>query len=276
MKDLLLALKNRLRLLPLLVMVASLAFVVRIGDAVLQVRTLSGAAFAEEKAEKETPPPATAAAKEDNKPAKEEAPPKEEEPKKEAVAAKESLPPAELAAPEVKPLEKPGEIELPSASPPAWSDAADADIDYSNLRKELYQDLLQRRQQLDEKEKVLAQREALINAGEKEITKKYQELTSLRDEIQALLKKQSEEENARIASLVKIYEGMKAKDAARIFNTLDMDILLEVVARMSERKTAPIIAEMTEEKARALTIMLAEQKKLPDLPGETTPVPAEN
>ncbi len=250
MKDLLLSLKERLRILPLLVVVASLAFIVRVGDAALQVKSLSGSAFAQS------------------------APAKAEE-KKVAEAPKDATPPPEPSAPEVKAAEKPGAVELPSAAPPAWSDAADADIDYSNLRKELYQDLLQRRQQLDEKEKALAQREALLDAGKQEIDKKVQELTGLRDEIQNLLKKQTDEETARIASLVKIYEGMKPKDAARIFNTLDMDILLEVVAKMSERKSAPIIAAMDAERARGLTTMLAEQKKLPELPdNEIPPLPA--
>ncbi len=250
MKDLLLSLKERLRILPLLVVVASLAFIVRVGDAALQLKDLSGSAFAQ------------------SEPAKAEA--KAEE-KKVAEAPKDAAPPAEPAAPEVKATEKPGAVELPSAAAPAWSDAADADIDYSNLRKELYEDLLQRRQQLDEKEKVLSQREALIDASQQEINKKFEELIGLRDEIQNLLKKQSEEENARIASLVKIYEGMKAKDAARIFNTLDMDILLDVVSKMSERKSAPIIAEMDAERARGLTTMLAEQKKLPELPSDVIP-----
>ena len=242
MKELLLSLKERLRILPLLVVVASLAFIVRVGDAALQVKSLSGSAFAQSA-------PAT----------------------KPAAEVKDATPPPEPAAPEVKAAEKPGEIELPSAAAPAWSDAADADIDYSNLRKELYQDLLQRRQQLDEKEKALSQREALLDASQQEITKKFEELTGLRDEIQNLLKKQSEEETARIASLVKIYEGMKAKDAARIFNTLDMDILLDVVSKMSERKSAPIIAEMDAERARGLTTMLAEQRKLPELPSDAIP-----
>lgn len=241
MKELLLSLKERLRILPLLVVVASLVFVVRIGDAALQVKSLSGAAFAQSAEDK-----------------LKEAP-------------KDATPPPEPAAPEVKAAEKPGAIELPSTAAPAWSDAADADIDYSNLRKELYEDLLQRRQQLDEKEKALEQREALLDAGEQEINKKVEELTGLRDEIQNLLKTQTEEETARIASLVKIYEGMKAKDAARIFNTLDMDILLDVISKMSERKSAPIIAEMDPERARGLTTMLAEQKKLPELPGGGIP-----
>ena len=61
---------------------------------------------------------------------------------------------------------------------------------------------------------------------------------------------------------------MKAKDAANIFNTLDMDILISVMGRMSERKLAPILAEMNPDRARSVTIFLAEQKSLPTLPNQ--------
>jgi flagellar motility protein MotE (MotC chaperone) len=88
----------------------------------------------------------------------------------------------------------------------------------------------------------------------------------LRREIENLLQKQSEEEMARINSLVKIYQGMKPKDAARIFDTLDLDILVVVVSKMSERKLSPVLAAMNPERARTVTIMLAEQKQLPSLP----------
>ena len=80
-----------------------------------------------------------------------------------------------------------------------------------------------------------------------------------------MLKQQTDEEEKRIKSLVKIYEGMKAKDAARIFNTLDMDILVRVMAGMSERKLSPILASMEPDRARSVTILLAEQKSLPSI-----------
>jgi flagellar motility protein MotE (MotC chaperone) len=251
MKDFFDALLKRFRLLPLLVIVASLAFVVRVGDAALQMKNLSGSAFAEEKAAEKKAASAV--------------------PDRPAAVADKAVPPPPPEPPAAEtPLkeEKPAAEDKSAPAHPAWLDASEGDIDYSNLRKELYQDLLQRRQQLDEKEKTLSRREALLEAGEKELNRKFQELTGLRNEIQALLKKQSEEENARINSLVKIYEGMKPKDAARIFNTLDMDILMDVVGRMSERKSAPIIAQMDPDRARNLTTMLAEQKKLPDLSEE--------
>jgi len=146
-----------------------------------------------------------------------------------------------------------------------WRDAGDTDFESSSVRMELFDELKSRRKTLDEKARGLSVREALLKAAEQEIEQKYEELLSLRSEIQELLVEQNEEEKARVASLVKIYEGMKPKDAARIFNTLDLDVLLNVVSRMSERKSAPVIASMDPERARTLTIMLMEQKALPTL-----------
>ena len=149
---------------------------------------------------------------------------------------------------------------------PLWQDAGDADFQNAAVQIELLQDLKQRRQQLDERETELIAREALMQATEKEIDRKYEEMLALRNEIEALLDRQSQEEQERIASLVKVYETMKPKDAARIFDTLDIDVLVSVMAEMSERRLSPILASMNPERARTVTIILAEQKQLPTLP----------
>lgn len=156
---------------------------------------------------------------------------------------------------------------VPKAADSDWRGADDLDDEYSNVKMEMFSDLSKRRRDLETREKELAMREALLKAGQAELEQKYEELTTIKTDIEELLKKQTVEENERIASLVKIYEGMKAKDAARIFNSLDMDVLMQVVTKMSERKSAPIIAAMDADKARSVTIMLAEQNKLPSLPG---------
>jgi len=147
-----------------------------------------------------------------------------------------------------------------------WTDADDTDLELPKLRVEMFKELIARRENLDKRQRILQQREALLRAAEQELERKYDELTQLRGEIGELLEQQSEEEQARIKSLVKTYEGMKAKDAARIFNTLSIDVLIEVMSSMSERKIAPIIASMETERARQVTILLAEEKKLPSLP----------
>lgn len=145
----------------------------------------------------------------------------------------------------------------------------EAPRDFSDSEVELLQALSQRREELDKREKTLRGREALLQAAEQQVDRKIAELKSLRADIEKLLGQQSKEEEERIASLVKIYESMKPKEAAAIFNTLEMDVLLAVMGRMSERRSAPIIAAMTPDKAREVTIKLAEQKQLPQLPSET-------
>jgi flagellar motility protein MotE (MotC chaperone) len=45
-----------------------------------------------------------------------------------------------------------------------------------------------------------------------------------------------------------------------------MDILLEVVARMKERKVAPVLALMSPTKAKEVTFELAQRQQLPIAP----------
>lgn len=161
---------------------------------------------------------------------------------------------------------KPLVYEDSGAQMPEWRDAGDAEIGLSDAKKEVAEDMAARRTKLDAMEKDVRAREALLKAAEQELDRKYKELTRLKEEIEGLLKQQSEEEQSRVKSLVKVYEGMKPKDAARIFDTLDLDILIEVMSRMSERKMSPILAAMNAERARTVTIMLAQQKQLPVLP----------
>jgi len=76
----------------------------------------------------------------------------------------------------------------------------------------------------------------------------------------ALLQQQQDGTESQYQSLVKIYENMKPKDAARIFEQLEMAVLIPVVERMKERKTAPILAKMDPVKAQAITVELAQRR----------------
>jgi flagellar motility protein MotE (MotC chaperone) len=153
-----------------------------------------------------------------------------------------------------------------AAQMPEWKDAGDSAVDLSDAKKDVIGDMAERRVRLDDLEKELKAREALMKAAEQELDRKFKELSKLKEEIEGLLKQQSDEEKNRVMSLVKVYENMKPKDAARIFDTLDIDILVDVMGNMSERKMSPILAAMNPERARTVTIMLAEQKQLPELP----------
>lgn len=134
----------------------------------------------------------------------------------------------------------------------------------------LLQRLAERREELDAMERELTDREALLQAAERRIENRIQELKSLEEMIQGLLAEHSEQEQARIDQLVSIYATMKPSDAARIFNDLDMPILLRVIETMKERSSAAILAEMSPGMAKEVTTELARRRALPGSdPGAT-------
>lgn len=132
--------------------------------------------------------------------------------------------------------------------------------------KELLQHYAERRSELDKRTKDLEQREALLAAAEKRIEQKLTELEKVRGEIQKLLRTGDQRQSEQLDSLVKIYETMKPKEAARIFEEMDMPVLLDVIGRMKETKTAPILAAMDPVKATAVTSALVERRALPAVP----------
>lgn len=152
--------------------------------------------------------------------------------------------------------------------PAAPAAGGDGKVDPFALGKsqiELLQSLSERRKELDARERAIEQREGLLVAAEHRIETKIGELKAVKAEIEGLIKKYDEQEEQQISGLVKIYETMKPKDAARIFNELDMDVLLEVFERMKASKTAPVLADMDPVRAKEITMRIAERKKMPDM-----------
>lgn len=129
---------------------------------------------------------------------------------------------------------------------------------------DLLQKLAERRVEIDARAKELESRVVLLDAAEKRIDIKIQEFKALQSTIELLVKEYDQQQLAKLNSLVKIYENMKPKDAARILEELDMDTLLPVVDRMKDRSLAAILAKMNSQRARDITVELNQLKKLPE------------
>lgn len=124
------------------------------------------------------------------------------------------------------------------------------------------QELSNRRQALDKTAQTLDMREDLIKATENKLDQKVQELKTLQQQVSELMKGYDAQENAKFQSLVKIYENMKPREAAKIFDELEMPMLIQIVTRMKEVRVAPIIASMNPAKAKELSVELAKQRSL--------------
>lgn len=136
-------------------------------------------------------------------------------------------------------------------------------FDYTDEEVDVLQQLAKRREELDLRARQLDEREALIQAAEQRMDQKMAELKALQATLEDLTKKHSDAQEAELKSLVKTYENMKPKAAAKVFEEMDMDVLLDVAERMSERKLAPILAQVTPTRAKEITFELAQRRQLP-------------
>lgn len=123
--------------------------------------------------------------------------------------------------------------------------------------QQLLERLTARRTELQDYEQDLALRESIVDAAEKRIEERTATLEALEAQISALVDQREEMETGQFAGIVAMYETMKPKDAANIFNNLEMEVLLRVAKTMSPRKMAPILAEMDATRAQELTVQMA-------------------
>ena len=161
------------------------------------------------------------------------------------LAARAEAQPAPRPAPQAPPPTPQTSLPLP-APPPA--EAAE---------RAVLEALRGRRTELEAREQAAAQREVMLAAAERRLTQRVEELTQLQTRLEALERDRSTREDAGLRGLVKLYEGMRPRDAAQIFDDLEMPVLLPIVDRMREAKAAPVVAAMRPERARILTAELA-------------------
>ncbi len=162
-------------------------------------------------------------------------------------------------------------VQAPAA--PAEGAAADAtggpplpiNFDPANLTKaeiDTLQRLAERREFIERRERETTQKEGLLKAAEARIDGKIAQLQDLEKNIQGLLKQYDAQKQEEIDQLVRVYSVMKPKDAARIFDTLEMPILVDVVQKMKDAKVAPILAAMDSRRAVALTEELTARRQI--------------
>lgn len=97
-----------------------------------------------------------------------------------------------------------------------------------------------------------------LNALQNGLDERLLQLNKLQGEIKNMVNS-SQDPNLiqKQERLVKIYESMKPKDAAKIFNNMNNNLLIDVTKKMKPAKLAAILADMETVKATELTALLA-------------------
>lgn len=133
----------------------------------------------------------------------------------------------------------------------------------SGAERAILERLQQRREELDARARELDIRENLIKAAEQRIDAHLAEIKEVESRIKVETEQKDEAEAARFKGLVTMYENMKPRDAAKIFNRLDMEVLIKVAAQINPRTMADIMAQMTPDVAERLTVELASKAQGP-------------
>jgi flagellar motility protein MotE (MotC chaperone) len=151
------------------------------------------------------------------------------------------------------------------APAPAQTDPAQDDSETASASEvDVLTSLSKRRAELDSREQDIANREILLQAAEKRVDGKIADLKTLQSQIEQLLGQRDAAAQKQLDALVKTYSSMKPKDAARIFNDLDDQVLLAVAGEMKPDVLASVLAAMNPDAAQKLTLKLADKLKLPE------------
>ena len=169
----------------------------------------------------------------------------------------------EIPDPETTGSVGPKEEPKPAAPPPPEPSKAQAPPQepMSPSEKALLEKLGARRNALKQRSDELDLREKMLDDAEKKIETGIGDLKKSEDKADAAAKAKDESEKQGLKSIVTMYETMKPKDAARVFDRLNHDVLVPLVVSMNPRKMAEILAVMQPEAAERLTVALANRAR---------------
>ena len=158
--------------------------------------------------------------------------------------------------------EKPKE-EMPAkpASPdPGKADAAmhaEQAQAVSPSERAILERLQARRLELEARAREIDIRESLMKAAEKRMEARLEELKAVEARIGTATQQKNEADAARFKGIITMYEGMKPKDAAKVFDRLEMPVLFEIASQIAPRKMSDILGLMAPEVAERLTVEMA-------------------
>lgn len=150
--------------------------------------------------------------------------------------------------------EKPKEPEPPPRAQPPMPDPI------SPTERALLEKLSARRDALKQKSDELELRERVLGEAERKLESGVGDLRKAEEKVEGAPQKEDAAKQG-IRNIVTMYETMKPKDAARVFDRLGHEVLVPIVLAMNPRKMAEVLAVMQPEAAERLTIALANRAR---------------
>jgi flagellar motility protein MotE (MotC chaperone) len=96
-----------------------------------------------------------------------------------------------------------------------------------------------------------------LQSRRQELDARAREMKAVESRISTATEQKTEADAARFKGIVTMYESMKPKDAAKVFDRLEMPVLFEIASKIAPRKMSDILGLMSPEVAERLTTEMA-------------------
>jgi flagellar motility protein MotE (MotC chaperone) len=133
----------------------------------------------------------------------------------------------------------------------------DANRPSSPAERAILERLQERRREIEARGREMEIRDGLLKAAEMRLETRIAELKALEARVASAVQAKDDADSSRFKSLVTMYENMKPRDAAKVFDRLDLTILVQVTSLINPRKMSDILGLMSPEVAERLTVELA-------------------
>ncbi len=117
----------------------------------------------------------------------------------------------------------------------------------------LFKNLDDRRKSLDQREAELKKLDEELQKQKEELDKRLVEIEQVRKTIANQLEEKVKVDQERVDQLVSFYSTMKAQQAAKIIETLNEDLAVEVLLKMKKKSAAEVLNLMAADKAQRLS-----------------------
>ena len=133
--------------------------------------------------------------------------------------------------------------------------------EYTDEEINHFSKLNERKRELDAHEEELNRLEAELAKQKTELEKRLKDLENTRRQISSVLEEKVKADDTKVEALVQMYSNMKPQQAAKIFETMDEDLAIDILGRMKKKPAAEILNLVKSEKAQILSEKFAGYKR---------------
>lgn len=123
--------------------------------------------------------------------------------------------------------------------------------------------LVQRQRELEAKSQELGEIEKELEQQRSALDQRIKDLDTMRSKISTILEDRVKVDEQRVEALVQVFTNMKPPQAAKVVETLDEDLVVEILGRMKRKNAAEIMNLLKPEKAQVLAEKYAGFRRSP-------------